>query len=338
MTQKFPDIKINETGICNHCHSSEFMESVEYETNSNLSVLIEEVNKLKKQKQGKYDCIIGASGGLDSSYIIYVAKQMLRLNPLVISYNHGFTYPAAINNVKHICKELDIDLRIISSNGRHDFKFIKAMVRGLSQIDSYWGICSFCHYVLPAVVYKTASLEGIPILFTSNNMYEAKLHLSGKFRLRHMLNSLNFRNIWKFPMIVLNIIKAQYHFINLKLEFYLPPVSNLFKRKPVCPVYDINMTQYLSWDIKNMTDTLNNKLGWQLPQHPNINMRFDCRIEDSFINYTYKKATGATVHSIIASNLVNGGVFTKSEMEEAVNYYDNIITDSKEQMFKDLGL
>lgn len=338
MSGKFPEIVIDETGICNHCHSREFVESVEQETKSNLNALIEEVNRLKGQKKGKYDCIIGASGGLDSSYVIYVAKQMLGLEPLVISYNHGFTYPAALDNVKRICKELDIDLRIISSKGRHDFKFIKAMVRGLSKIDSYWGICSFCHYVLPAVVYKTASAEGIPLLFTSNNMYEAKLHLSGKFRLQHMLNSLNLRHIWKIPMIMFNIIIAQYHFMNLKLEFYLPPYSNLFKRKPVCPVYDINMTKYLAWDIKNMTDTLNNKLGWQLPQHPNIHMRFDCRIEDSFINYTHKKATGATVHSIIASNLINGGVFTKSEIEEAVNYYDSIITESKEQVIKELGL
>lgn len=338
LSEKFPDIKIDLNGKCTICNDQALRKIVDLETSSDVTHLHEMVDKLRLKNRGKYDCIIGASGGLDSSYVIYIAKKELGLNPLVISYDHDFTYSHALDNVKRICKELNIELRIISSAGRHDRKYIKAMVKGLTVIDSYWGICSFCHYILPAVVFKTAVNEGIPFLITSNNIYEGELHLSGKFRLKHMLKSFTFQNFWKIPLIMFYVIKAQYHLLNLKKEFYVPPFTNIFKAHPECRVESINLTKYLLWDIKNMIKTLSENLGWELPPHPNIRMRFDCKIEDSFINYTYKKATGATIHSIISSNLVNAGVFSKGELEDATSYYDGIINERKDEIMEKLGL
>jgi hypothetical protein len=338
LSEDFPNTKINENGKCTHCNDQELDEVLYSATSSDISHLNEMIDNLRHQKRKKYDCIIGASGGLDSSYVIYIAKKELGLNPLVISYNHGFTYKHALDNIKRICLELDIDLRVISSARRNDYKYIKDIVRGLNIIDLYWGICSFCHYILPAVVYKTAVNEVIPIIFTSTNNYEEKLHIPANFRLKFMLKSLNFKNVWKIPFSLFYLLRAQYHLINLKLEFYLPPFSNLFKRHPKCPIISIDLTKYKPWNIRYMIKTLNENLGWELPQHPNIRMRFDCKIEDSFINYTYKKATGATIHSIISSNLVSRGVFTKSEMEEAVIYYDSAIKEKQNEVLNELGL
>jgi hypothetical protein len=87
-----------------------------------------------------------------------------------------------------------------------------------------------------------------------------------------------------------------------------------------------------------MINTLKEKAEWKVPVHPNFQMRFDCKIEDSFINHTYKKATGMTIHSIIASNLIHCGIKTKSQLKKAVEYYDNIIDERKEEIMSYLGI
>ena len=69
-----------------------------------------------------------------------------------------------------------------------------------------------------------------------------------------------------------------------------------------------------------------------MPEHTDLPMRFDCKIEDSFINRTYKKAVGITIHGIICSNLINAGIRTKKDLEETVKHYDQIIEKRMEEV------
>jgi hypothetical protein len=63
-------------------------------------------------------------------------------------------------------------------------------------------------------------------------------------------------------------------------------------------------------------------LGWKSPVGRALPMRFDCRIDDSFMNYTFQKATGQTTHAIIANNLIYAGIRTKADLEESFEEYE----------------
>jgi hypothetical protein len=94
----------------------------------------------------------------------------------------------------------------------------------------------------------------------------------------------------------------------LKFEFFVPPIKNIFRGAPKKPFKTINLTKYVPWDIKQMIEDLARDTGWRLPDHPNLGMRFDCMIEDSLVDLSYKKATGLSIHGIIANNLIYDGV------------------------------
>lgn len=67
-------------------------------------------SEIKRRGRGsKYDCIIGFSGGVDSSYLLYVAKKIMGLNPLAYICDTGWNADVADNNIKNILKNLEID-------------------------------------------------------------------------------------------------------------------------------------------------------------------------------------------------------------------------------------
>jgi hypothetical protein len=337
-SDKFPGITIEENGKCTFC-SRQNPESINnLKDGSNIGELFKTAEELKAKK-AKYDCIIGSSGGLDSSYVLYVAKKVLNLNPLAIHYDHGFTYEIADQNLETICKTLNIELRTLRSRQQNDLNYVKYMVKALQNSGIYWGICSFCQYILPAVIYKVALKENIPAVLASSNPYEAELHLRQSFKLRAMVKAITQNGIIKLLRSLFYIILANYYLLKLKIEFYLPPLRNLISRHPkLPPIQNINITPFIGLDINKMVETLENETGWKSPWPQRIPMRFDCKIEDSLINQTYRNATGITVHGIICNNLIYDKIKTKDELNQVVSYYDEIIPSRLKEINNRLGL
>jgi N-acetyl sugar amidotransferase len=106
-----PDINFDENGICNHCH--QYDESVKRhlfegkEGEESLSRIITSIKESGKNKE--YDCIIGVSGGVDSSFVAYKVKE-LGLNPLAVHLDNGWDSELAVRNIELFLKKLDIDL------------------------------------------------------------------------------------------------------------------------------------------------------------------------------------------------------------------------------------
>ena len=67
---------------------------------------------LLSEKRGEYNCIVPLSGGKDSSYILYYVVENLNLKPLAVFFDNHFIVDYAKNNVKEICKRLNVDLVI----------------------------------------------------------------------------------------------------------------------------------------------------------------------------------------------------------------------------------
>lgn len=112
MDQTDPDITFDSKGQCHHCRS--YLEAVpllpfrQPDAQERLDVLIADIKK--KGNGRKYDCIIGLSGGVDSTYLAYVAKKVLGLRPLAIHMDNGWNSELSVKNVENIVKKLDIDL------------------------------------------------------------------------------------------------------------------------------------------------------------------------------------------------------------------------------------
>jgi len=105
-------ITFDENGVCDHCRNYEKNIKSYWKPHENR---FDELEKLaakirKAGKNSEYDCILGLSGGADSSYLTYIAKEVMHLKPLVFVVDTGWNLNVAVENIEKIVKGLDLDM------------------------------------------------------------------------------------------------------------------------------------------------------------------------------------------------------------------------------------
>ena len=173
-----PNICFDTEGICNYCKTHDALDK-SFPINGNH---IKIINKIKQRgKNKKYDCIIGLSGGRDSTYILYLTK-LFGLRPLAVHFNDGFGNPIAGKNIQKAINISDTDLRTITSDWREskDIKIapLKASVPDL-EIGTDLGIA--------AALYSVSTKENIKYIITGTSFRTEGiaplewLYLDGKY-------------------------------------------------------------------------------------------------------------------------------------------------------------
>lgn len=127
-------ITFDEHGVCDFCN--DFYQNIQPSWQDKLKdpdLLRRTAEQIKAASRGsRYDCIIGMSGGVDSSYLCYVAKELMGLNPLVYSVDTGWNLNVAVENIERIVKALDLDMytEVVDWNEMKDLQlaFFKAQV------------------------------------------------------------------------------------------------------------------------------------------------------------------------------------------------------------------
>ena len=109
--EHIPAISFDENGVCNYCHQFDNLER-EYPTGKQgweiLKGIAEEIKKRGRNKP--FDLVVGVSGGCDSSYMLYLAKEKLGLRPLAVHFDNTWDSKIAVENIYRVTKSLDVEL------------------------------------------------------------------------------------------------------------------------------------------------------------------------------------------------------------------------------------
>ena len=132
-------ITFDSKGVCDHCNT--FYNDIlpNWDTGDlgaqKLEIL---ASKIRTSGRGKdFDCIIGMSGGIDSSYLVYVAKELMGLRPLVFHVDAGWNTNIAVNNIERIVDGLGLELYTEVINWEEMKDLQKAFFKsGVSHIDA----------------------------------------------------------------------------------------------------------------------------------------------------------------------------------------------------------
>ena len=132
------DITFDENGICNRCieFKNRILPSWNYGNGheEELSKLISDIKK--KGKNNKYDCILGLSGGLDSTYMLHLAVKEWGLRPFVFHIDAGWNLPVAEDNIRKVTSKLGVELHIEKMNWEEMREMQLAWFRtGLENLD-----------------------------------------------------------------------------------------------------------------------------------------------------------------------------------------------------------
>jgi N-acetyl sugar amidotransferase len=106
-----PTISFDRDGVCNHCHTYDInvrtLVWTPEETRTRLPALVDEIRNAGRGKP--YDCLIGVSGGVDSTFLAWKVKE-LGLRPLAVHMDNGWNAELAVHNIERTLKKLNIDL------------------------------------------------------------------------------------------------------------------------------------------------------------------------------------------------------------------------------------
>jgi N-acetyl sugar amidotransferase len=161
-----PGITFDEHGVCDQCNSFYTNILPSWHTDDRgWQTLQGTVAKIQEAGKGKdFDCILGVSGGVDSSYLTYLAKEKLGLRPLVFHVDAGWNSQIAVNNIEKLIDGLGLDLftEVIDWEEMRDLQlaFIKA---GVPHIDLPQDHAFF------ATMYKFAEKHDVKYILTGGN-------------------------------------------------------------------------------------------------------------------------------------------------------------------------
>jgi len=151
-----PRIVFDASGVCSYCHAYDRMDA-EHPTGEEgqrrLEAFAAEIREAGRRK--KYDCIVGVSGGCDSSYTLYLAKQ-LGLRPLAVHFDNTWNSTTATENIRNVLKALDVDLyTLVVDNEEYDDIYRSFLEAGVIDIEAPTDIG------LAATIYRAAAKFGV---------------------------------------------------------------------------------------------------------------------------------------------------------------------------------
>ena len=159
-----PGIIFDEKGASNFCKLQEQMMQ-DYPRGSKGELdwnnLVSEMKEAGKNN--KYDCIIGVSGGVDSSYLLHIAHEN-GLRPLAVNLDNGFNSEIAVQNIYKVTKKLNIDLETYVI----DYEEIKDLLRSYMKASMPW-IDGPTDLAIKAVMYKVANLVDVKFILRGND-------------------------------------------------------------------------------------------------------------------------------------------------------------------------
>jgi len=242
-----PEIVFDDNGYCNHCISAiERLKQPPYglppaEKENALNELIKQVKESGKGK--KYDCVIGLSGGVDSSYLAYLIRKW-GLRPIAVHWDNHWNSLAAEQNVSNICKNLGFEEKRVVVNWE-EFKDLQLAFLKASTPDSEIPSDN----VIFATLYDIAKKHQIKYILSGNNTATESI-LAKSWSQGHR------------DATYIKAIHKRFGKIK-KLTFHIYSWLDAIVNRKFHDIKCINTLDYVDYDKESAKELIKKELGWQ---------------------------------------------------------------------------
>jgi N-acetyl sugar amidotransferase len=164
MDTRVPGITFDKEGVCNYCYLHKTLEEAFPLGETGQKIFSDIVAKVKEDgKKKRYDCVIGVSGGTDSSFLLYKAKE-LGLRPIASHFDSTWNSAIATENIRKLTKKLSIDLdTYVVDNKEMDDILLSFLKASIPWADSPTDMAITC------ANYMTAEKYGLKYVFVGND-------------------------------------------------------------------------------------------------------------------------------------------------------------------------
>lgn len=295
-----PSIVFDDRGCCDYCNN--FVSNIQPNWNTGVDgekALADMAKAIRRAGQGKeFDCIIGLSGGLDSSYAAYIAKEKMGLRPLLFHVDAGWNTDQAVGNIEKLVDGLGLDLYTDVVNWESVKRMQVAFLRsGIPDQDLVQDAAFF------SGLYKFARQHGIKHIITGSNFSTECCREPEEWGGYLGIDKSLFSDIWAkcgdgkhndFPLVDILVYKIWYQKI-LGMKVHHP----------------LNLVPYVKKDAE---DELERRFGWQRFKHKHHESRFTRFYED----YWLSRRFGYQKRRAHFSSLIMTGQMTRDQALERI--------------------
>ena len=314
-------IVFDEDGVCDHCRN--FDKNIKPFWNAheeNTDELMELAAKIRKAGEGKeYECILGLSGGADSSYLAYIAKEVMHIRPLIFVVDTGWNLNVAVENIEKIVKGLDLDMytEVINWKEMSDLQlsFFKAQISSQDFPQDH---------AIFAGLYNYAVKHHIKYVLTGSNSATEFirppvewLYLNDLRMAKDIHKKYGKRPLTTFPTCGMLKYRILYRY------FYG------MKR-----VYPLDYVVYNKSEVEKM---LHEKYGWMRYENKHYENVFTRFFEGYYLPHKFGFDTRKNVYS----NQILAGTMKRDEALELLkkpSYDPDLMEQDKEYIAKKLGI
>lgn len=315
-----PEIVFDEDGECNHCKYFKINITPawphENQRDGLLKTLITEIKSSGKGKD--YDCILGLSGGVDSSYVAIKAAEY-GLRPLVVHVDAGWNSELAVKNIEQICERLKFDLVTHVVNWEEMKELQLAFLRSnVANQDVPQDHAFF------AALYNYATKAGIQYVISGSNFAtESVLPQSWGYDAMDAAHILSIhkkfgkKSIGKFPIV---------GFIDLFI--YYPFIKKMKVVKPL---------NLIAYNKEKAIKQLEKSYGWRYYGGKHYESRWTRFFQAHYLPYKF----GYDKRKAHLSSLILSGQMDRENalsLLEANLYEPNMLLEDKEFVAKKLGI
>lgn len=314
-----PDITFDEKGICNYYYEYKDAEKRDVfsgsEGDKKLKSLVEKIKHDGNDKP--YDCLIGLSGGVDSTYVAYLVKQ-LGLRPLAVHLDNGWNSELAVKNVENIVTRLGIDLYTLVVNWE-EFKDIQLSYLKASVVD----IEVVSDHAIFATMYKLAKEKKISYIISGTNVVtEYIMPPSWLYKKMDYTNLKSIHDKYGSKKI------RTYPTFGFKKYVYYSAVLKL------TPISILNYISYNKEDVKKI---ITHELNWR----DYGGKHYESIFTKFYQAYILPKKFHIDKRKAHLSTLICSGQITKADAVGELKkplYNDDELTNDMEYVLKKLGL
>ena len=312
-------IEFDERGVCNHCkkYDEKIARSVfrGMAGKGKLKQIVKEIKEIGRGK--KYDCIVGLSGGADSSYLIHLAKE-IGLRPLAVHLDNGWDTKTATRNISRLLKKLNVDLYTYVIDWE-EFKDFQLAYFKASVID----IEALTDHAIKATLYKVANEKNIKYILTGTNVLT-----EGMMGSDWTHNKSDYKNI-------LDIHKK---FGNIEHKTF--PILKFWERvyyQGIKGIKTVEILNYVPYDKSMIKKMLCEKYGWEDYGRKHGESLFTRFYQD----YILPKKFNADKRKPHFSALINAGQMTRRKALSRIKkplFNSNELMIDKDYIIKKWGL
>jgi N-acetyl sugar amidotransferase len=313
-----PDIRFDQNGVCNYYH--DYLKGVEQHVRSGADgkrELEKIVAQIKAEGKGKkYDCIMGLSGGVDSSYVAWLCRQY-GLRPLAVHFDNGWNSELAVKNIENIVNKCGFDLYTLVVDWE-EFRDIQLAYIRSSVVD----IEVPTDHAIGAVLKKLALKHKIKYSLSGNNVFtEFVMPRSWIF---NKGDHMNLKDIHE-------------KFGSKKIKTFPLNDTMLKKRSNWAGIGQVNVLNYTDYNKKEAKELITRELGWR----DYGGKHYESLFTKFYQAYILPEKFGIDKRKAHLSTLVFSGQMTKAEaLEELAQplYSPEVFSMEKEFFLKKLGL